>query len=77
VAAAAATTYLATRAKTASVTRVAAVHGYTTAFEVSALLVALAALVAAGFIRASRTEIREETREVRETARVETALALD
>ena len=77
VAAAAATTYLATRAKTVSVTRVAAVHGYTTAFEVSALLVGLAALVAAGFIRASRNEIREETREVTEAPEVETAFALD
>ena len=77
VAAAAATTYLATRAKTASVTRVAAVHGYTTAFEVSALLVALAALVAAGFTRASRNEIREETRQVTEASGVETAFAVD
>jgi len=60
VAAAAATTYLATRAKTTSVTRVAAVHGYTTAFEVSALLIALAALVTAAFIRTSPKEIRDE-----------------
>jgi predicted MFS family arabinose efflux permease len=77
VAAAAATTYLATRAKTASVTRVAAVHGYTTAFAVSAVLVGLAALVAAGFIRASRDEIQDATREVTEAPEMETAFLLD
>jgi EmrB/QacA subfamily drug resistance transporter len=77
VAAAAATTYLATRAKSASITRVAAVHGYTTAFKVGALLIALAALVTAGFIRTSRAEIRDETREVTEITDVEPAFAVD
>jgi EmrB/QacA subfamily drug resistance transporter len=77
VAAAAATTYLATRAKTASITRVAAVHGYTTAFEVSALLVALAAVVAAVFIRASRNEVQQEPAETTRLADVEAVFALD
>jgi hypothetical protein len=77
IAAAAATTYLATRAKTASIARVAAVHGYTTAFKVSALLIALAALVTATFIRTSRAESREESREVTETADVEQVFAVD
>jgi EmrB/QacA subfamily drug resistance transporter len=77
VAAAAATTYLATRAKTESIERVAAVHGYTTAFKISALLIALAALVTAAFIRTTRAEIREESREVTETADVEQVFAVD
>jgi hypothetical protein len=77
VAAAAATTYLASRAKTAQITRVAAVHGYTTAFKVSAILIALAALVTAGFIRTSRTEIRGETREVIETSDIEQVFAVE
>jgi hypothetical protein len=77
VAAATATTYLATRAKTTSVTRVAAVHGYTTAFEVSALLMALAALVTAAFIRTSPKEIRDESREVTEASDLDQVFAVD
>ena len=38
----------------------AAVHGYTTAFTVSALLLAAAALVAGLLIRASREKIQPE-----------------
>jgi EmrB/QacA subfamily drug resistance transporter len=68
VAAAAATSFLATRAKTTTLTRVAAVHGYTTAFEVSALLVALAALVAAGFIRAPLSALPTDPIEIGENA---------
>jgi hypothetical protein len=39
---------------------VAAVHGYTTAFTVSAALLALAAIVAGVLIKASRHEIQPE-----------------
>jgi hypothetical protein len=51
VAASATTAYLATRVVTAPVVESANVHGYTTAFEVSALLVALAAIVVGLFVR--------------------------
>jgi EmrB/QacA subfamily drug resistance transporter len=50
VAASVTVTYLASRIGSASVVKAAAVHGYTTAFEVSALLVALSAVVVAIFI---------------------------
>ena len=50
VAASVTVTYLASRISSTSVVRAAAVHGYTTAFEVSALLVALSAVVVAIFI---------------------------
>ncbi len=39
----------------------AAVHGYTTAFTVSAVLLAAAALAAGLLIRASRDEMQSET----------------
>jgi EmrB/QacA subfamily drug resistance transporter len=51
VAASATTAYLATRVATAPVVETATVHGYTTAFEISALLVALAAIVVGLFVR--------------------------
>jgi hypothetical protein len=68
VAAAAATSFLATRAKSTAMTRIAAVHGYTTAFEVSALLVGLAAIVAAAFIRAPRSALPTDSVELAENA---------
>jgi hypothetical protein len=46
VAASSTAAFLLTRVASSSVTRSATVHGYTTAFEVSALLVAMAAVVA-------------------------------
>ena len=60
LAATAATSYLAGHAHVAAVARVAAVHGYTTAFTVSAVLLAAAAVVAGLLIRASRDQIQSE-----------------
>ena len=59
VAAAAAASYLASHASSAATPGAAAVHGYTTAFEVSALLLAAAAVVAGVLVRATRHEVRE------------------
>jgi EmrB/QacA subfamily drug resistance transporter len=77
VAASAATTYLASRANTATVVRAAAVHGYTTAFQVSALLVALAAIVTALFVRAGRAEARSAGAESFEFRNDELALVTE
>jgi EmrB/QacA subfamily drug resistance transporter len=72
LAATAATSYLAGRAHTAVVARAAAVHGYTTAFTVSALLLAGAAVAAGLLVRSARhhqpveatvTELPESDRE--------------
>jgi EmrB/QacA subfamily drug resistance transporter len=60
VAATAAASYLATRSKTLAIARVAAVHGYTTAFTVSAALVALAAIVAVVTVRKTRSDAAGE-----------------
>ena len=60
VAAAAATTYLAAHAHATFALQRAAVHGYTTAFTVSAVLLAAAAIVAAVLIRASRDQLQPE-----------------
>jgi len=57
LAATAATTYLATHAKNAVVARAAAVHGYTTAFTVSAVLLAAAAVVAGLLVQSSRHQV--------------------
>jgi predicted MFS family arabinose efflux permease len=54
LAATAATSYLASHARSALVNRAAAVHGYTTAFTVSAALLAAAAVVAGLLVQASR-----------------------
>ena len=54
LAATAATSYLAGRAHNAVVARAAAVHGYTTAFTVSALLLAGAAVAAGLLVRSAR-----------------------
>jgi uncharacterized membrane protein YfcA len=55
VAASSTAAFLLTRVLSTSVTRAADVHGYTTAFEVSALLVAMAAVVAAVLIGSKRS----------------------
>jgi EmrB/QacA subfamily drug resistance transporter len=75
LAATAATTYLATHAKTAAVARVAAVHGYTTAFTVSAVLLATAAVVAGVLVQAAHHHRRTEGT-VTEFPEAETAMAL-
>ncbi len=59
VAATAAATYVAGHAHSAGAVRVAAVHGYTTAFTVSAVLLAGAAVVAGLLVRASRHHVGE------------------
>ena len=71
VAAAAATSYLVAHARTPAVVQVAAVRGYTTAFEVSALLITLAALVAATFIRTTRVDLRPDSLETLDPERCE------
>jgi len=60
VAAAAATTYLAAHEHVAMGLQKAAVHGYTTAFTVSAVLLAAAAVVSAVLIRASRDHLQPD-----------------
>jgi predicted MFS family arabinose efflux permease len=55
IAASSTAAFLATRAASATVLRSATVHGYTTAFEVSALLVAGAAVVTALFVASRRS----------------------
>ena len=54
VAASSTAAYLVTRVASASVTRSATVHGYTTAFEISALFLAIAAAVAGVLVRSRR-----------------------
>jgi EmrB/QacA subfamily drug resistance transporter len=60
IAASAAATFLAAHAHTTVEARAAVVHGYTTAFTVSAILLLLAAAAAGGLIRASRHDVPEE-----------------
>jgi EmrB/QacA subfamily drug resistance transporter len=60
VAAAAATTYLAAHAHATMALQKAAVHGYTTAFTISAILLAAAAVVSAALIRAPRDQSQPE-----------------
>jgi EmrB/QacA subfamily drug resistance transporter len=76
VAASAASTYIADHSKSAIATRIAAVHGYTTAFTVSAVLVAIAAIVAAIVVRASRDDVQTDLA-VTDLSGVEPAFALD
>ena len=57
VAASAAATFVAGHVKSAAAAQTAAVHGYTTAFTVSAALLAGAALVAGLLVRASRHQV--------------------
>jgi MFS family permease len=60
VAASAAATYLTAHVHAKLAMQKAAVHGYTTAFTVSAALLATAAIVAWALIRASRDEVQPE-----------------
>ncbi len=60
VAATAAATYIAGHVKSAAAVQSAAVHGYTTAFTVSAVLLAGAAIVAGVLVRASRHHLAPE-----------------
>jgi hypothetical protein len=50
---------LVSRVSSSAETKIAAVHGYTTAFEVSALLVAMSAVVAAIFIGPKSSHVLE------------------
>jgi EmrB/QacA subfamily drug resistance transporter len=60
IAASAAATYLVAHAHAVGDARAAVVHGYTTAFTVSALILLLAAGAAAGLIRASRQDTADQ-----------------
>ena len=60
IAASAAAAYLVAHAHSVGVARAAVVHGYTTAFTVSALILLLAAGAAAGLIQASRQDTAEQ-----------------
>lgn len=60
LAATAAATYLTTHAPGTAVVRAAAVHGYTTAFTVSAILLVAAAVVAGVLVKASRHQTQTE-----------------
>ena len=60
IAASAAAAYLVSHAHTSDAAKTAVVHGYTTAFSVSAVLLFLAAAAAAGLIRASRHDGGED-----------------
>jgi EmrB/QacA subfamily drug resistance transporter len=71
LAATAATTYLATHARSAVAAQTAAVHGYTTAFTVSAVLLAAAAVVAGALVRASRHQAQAEPATVADFPAVE------
>jgi EmrB/QacA subfamily drug resistance transporter len=74
VAATAATTYIASHVKSVANVQTAAVHGYTTAFTVSAALLAGAALVAAVLVRASRDQVASPELGVEALAQPEPAL---
>jgi len=76
IAASTTVSYLATRINTPSVVRAGAVHGYATAFEVSALLVALAAVVAGLLAGAKRnhTNVDEDVSGMSETMDSEFAM---
>jgi hypothetical protein len=58
IAASAAAAFLASRSHTAETARAAVVHGYTTAFTVSAVLLLLAAAASLGLIRATRRDVQ-------------------
>jgi EmrB/QacA subfamily drug resistance transporter len=59
IAASATASFLVSRVSSSAETKIAAVHGYTTAFEVSALLVAMSAVVAAIFIGPKSSHVLE------------------
>ncbi len=77
LAATATTTFLATHARNAVTAQAAAVHGYTTAFTVSAVLLAAAAVVAGLLVRASRHQVQTESATVTEFPGREAELALE
>ncbi len=77
VAATAATTYLAGHLKSTAAAQAAAVHGYTTAFTVSAALLAGAAVVAGVLIRASRHHVGSGGIEVEEPIALEPETAVE
>jgi EmrB/QacA subfamily drug resistance transporter len=60
VAATATASYLASHAHSLAATSLSDVHGYATAFTVSAALMLLAAIVVAAFVRASREELQSD-----------------
>jgi sugar phosphate permease len=73
VAATATASYLASHAHSLAATSLSAVHGYTTAFSLSAALMLLAAIVVAIFIRASREELESEHIEFASVGGLDTA----
>ena len=75
IAASAAATFLASHAHSYSVGRAAVVHGYTTAFTVSAILLLLAAVAAGTLIRASRHDVPSDQAADGETATAAMATA--
>jgi len=77
LAATAATTYLATHVRSTVTAQAAAVHGYTTAFTVSAVLLATAAVVAGLLVRAPRDHVRAESATVTELPELPAEIALE
>jgi EmrB/QacA subfamily drug resistance transporter len=77
LAATAATSYLASHTRSAVAAQTAAVHGYTTAFTVSAVLLAAAALVAGLLVRASRHHPHAEPATVTELLEQQPEFALE
>ena len=77
VAATATASYVATHAKGVMSAQVGAVHGYTTAFTVSAVLLAGAAVAAGLLVRASRHHVIAIAEEVTEPTALEPALAVE
>ena len=75
VAATATASYLASHAHSIAATSLGAVHGYTTAFTVSAALMLLAAIVAGLFIRASRNDLQTDDIELVGVGGIDTAAA--
>jgi EmrB/QacA subfamily drug resistance transporter len=77
VAASVATSYLASHAPSAAAAQTAAVHGYTTAFTVSAVLLAGAAVVAAVLVRAPRDQGDAQAVEPDEVVMLEPPMAVE
>jgi EmrB/QacA subfamily drug resistance transporter len=73
VAASSTAAFLVSRAASSAVTRSATVHGYTTAFEVSALLVAMAAVVAGVLVGTKRSHQASATIATRDVRTLEFA----
>ena len=77
VAATAASSYLSSHLIGAQAATTAAVHGYTTAFTVSAVLLAVAAVVAGLFVRARRDDVLEPTATVTALPELDVELSLE